>query len=315
VGFHRRREDAKMPFRGSIRELRMFVAAHEERSFTAAAARSRTTQSSVSHHIRQLEAALGVTLFVRDKTGVVPTPAADAIYNQCVETLRRIDESADRVARFGRSPQATFVVATLPGLAHRIVAAAMLRFDQTHPNVKVRILDRLNSDMPKMIRAGEIDFAIGGTASGPGIRSTRLLVTPDCLISRAGAIPGGPDGQEPIDLIWSPGQHERRGWMAAHGLRIGQERELESVMVVLDLVRRSDWNTIGPCFVVDPIADAPWYELRPLRSPDVNVELHLIESDSRPLLPEAADFVRLVVEETLISHEAWMTRFAEAGLN
>ena len=51
---------------GSLRDMRLFVAAYEERSFTAAARRENATQSGVSQHIRKLEGALGVHLFRRE---------------------------------------------------------------------------------------------------------------------------------------------------------------------------------------------------------------------------------------------------------
>ncbi len=44
---------------GSFRDIRLFVAAFEERSFTAAARREGATQSGVSQHIRKLEEGLG----------------------------------------------------------------------------------------------------------------------------------------------------------------------------------------------------------------------------------------------------------------
>jgi DNA-binding transcriptional LysR family regulator len=40
---------------GSLRDIRLFIAAYEERSFTAAATRENATQSGVSQHIRKLE--------------------------------------------------------------------------------------------------------------------------------------------------------------------------------------------------------------------------------------------------------------------
>ncbi len=43
------------PMSQSIRDIRVFVAAYEEGSFTAAAARENATQSGVSQHVRKLE--------------------------------------------------------------------------------------------------------------------------------------------------------------------------------------------------------------------------------------------------------------------
>jgi LysR family transcriptional regulator, nitrogen assimilation regulatory protein len=61
----------------SLRDMRLFVAVYEERSFTAAAAREKSTQPGVSQHIRKLEDRLGVKLFAREGA-VLPTPAGDA---------------------------------------------------------------------------------------------------------------------------------------------------------------------------------------------------------------------------------------------
>ena len=53
----------------SLRDLKLFVAVYEERSFTAAAVRESATQSGVSQHIRKLEDSFGVKLFIRDAAG------------------------------------------------------------------------------------------------------------------------------------------------------------------------------------------------------------------------------------------------------
>src|ERR1700730_9619959 len=64
----------------SLRDIRIFVAVYEERSFTAAAIREHATQSGVSQHIRKLEEGFRVKLFNREKGRVAPTPTADASY-------------------------------------------------------------------------------------------------------------------------------------------------------------------------------------------------------------------------------------------
>jgi len=61
----------------SLRDIRIFLAAYEERSFTAAAIHEHATQSGVSQHIRKLEEGFRVKLFSRAKGQVSPTPAAD----------------------------------------------------------------------------------------------------------------------------------------------------------------------------------------------------------------------------------------------
>ena len=80
----------------SLRDIRIFVAAYEERSFTAAAVREHATQSGVSQHIRKLEEGFRVKLFNREKGQVAPTPAADAYYSRCIQILRNISPATMR---------------------------------------------------------------------------------------------------------------------------------------------------------------------------------------------------------------------------
>ena len=72
----------------SLTDIRLFVAACEERSFTLAAARENATQSGVSQHIAKLERKLGVTLFTREGGRIMPTAAAEAYYARCLDVLR-----------------------------------------------------------------------------------------------------------------------------------------------------------------------------------------------------------------------------------
>src|SRR5689334_13146867 len=57
-----------------LRFLPAFVAVYEARNLTRAAARLRRTQPAVTYQLRQLEAALGGPLFVRERAGMTPTP-------------------------------------------------------------------------------------------------------------------------------------------------------------------------------------------------------------------------------------------------
>ena len=57
-----------------FRHLRAFVTVAEERSFTKASQRLHLSQPPLTRQIRQLEDELGVTLFVRRRTGIEVTP-------------------------------------------------------------------------------------------------------------------------------------------------------------------------------------------------------------------------------------------------
>lgn len=76
-----------------LRQLRYFVAVAEEQSYTRAAERLHVVQQSVSATIKQLEAALGVQLFVRTSRRVEATPAGEALYEHANEVFSALDRA------------------------------------------------------------------------------------------------------------------------------------------------------------------------------------------------------------------------------
>jgi LysR family nitrogen assimilation transcriptional regulator len=312
-----------LAFRGTLQDIRLFVAAYETGSFTAAAARENTTQSGVSHHIRQLERLLGVQLFLRDKLGVAVTPAADAFYGRSVDMLRAIDGACHDVAPYAKGYRGSFTVGMIPALTHRMAAPALLRFSETHPNVKVRIVEGFSSFLPQMVTAGDIDFAISTLHGGEtGVRARPLLTTPECLVSRSSGADEPALATElpkaPINMAWASYMEKRRAiisaCLTAHGVVIDQSIDIDSALAMLDLVGRSDWKTVTPCFMIDPVVDAKRFTIRPLRNPDVNFEVMLIERTSRVLSEEAEAFVEILAGEARRATEDWIRRFRLAGL-
>ncbi len=313
-----------MAFRGSLQDIRLFVAAYEEGSFTAAAVREGCTQSGVSHHVRQLEMLLNVRLFNRDKAKVTTTPAADDYYRHCVQLLRSLDKATDGVSRFAEGHQGTFTVGVVPALAHRIIAPALLRFAEIHPNVKVGIVESYSVGLSSMVASSELDFAIG-TIHGPeaGVRMRSLLSSPECLISRksidgAAATPAQLRDDGPHNIVWATGMQARRNaieaWFAANGIQIDTSIDINSSLVTLDMVGRSAWKTVTPAIMLDPATDANRFEAVPLVSPSVSLDITLIERMSSEMPREAQDFVEIVVEEAVRINNAWTDIFRSRGL-
>ncbi len=77
--------------RQDLNDMLSFIAVAEERSFTKAAAKLGTSQSTLSHTIKQLEARLGVRLLTRTTRSVSPTDAGDRLLKAFVPRLRELD--------------------------------------------------------------------------------------------------------------------------------------------------------------------------------------------------------------------------------
>ena len=101
-------------------KLRCFVAVADKLSFTKAANELYFSVPTVTHHIKALEAELGVTLLIRDKHTVRLTPAGEAFYPAAREILDKLEQVTYRltterdfeVLRIGCTSHAEMVMLT-----------------------------------------------------------------------------------------------------------------------------------------------------------------------------------------------------------
>ena len=124
----------------SLRQIRLFVAAYEEGSFTAAAHRENATQSGVSQHIHQLEARFGAALFLREAGAVHPTPAGDLYYRYCVEILRVHEASRNEMKRFGSGLSGEIIVGLMPTMTRSVLGPALATFAAEIPTLRLESL-------------------------------------------------------------------------------------------------------------------------------------------------------------------------------
>lgn len=72
--------------------LRYAVAVDDAGSFTEAARRLYISQPTVSAGVREVEKAIGFSLFEREHSGVTPTPAGKIFLARGREIIRQMDE-------------------------------------------------------------------------------------------------------------------------------------------------------------------------------------------------------------------------------
>ena len=98
----------------SLRNLRYFCAAFEERSTVGAARVCFVTQPAISSAIAQIEEELRVRLFLRQRRGLEPTPAAQRLYRQARQLLA---DSEAIAAGFRQGEAEPFVLRVQPSLS------------------------------------------------------------------------------------------------------------------------------------------------------------------------------------------------------
>lgn len=299
----------------SLRNIRLFVATYEERSFTAAAQREHATQSGVSQHIRNLEERLGVQLFVRSRGGIAPTPAGDAYYVRCVELLRLVEEADAAAQRFDKGLTGEIFVGLMPTMTRSALAPALSRFTRDHPNVAVRIVEAYSAVLTQQIRSGELDFAIvpalpatAGVSIRPFLRTIELLVS-NRNVTRDHLAPLRLKDQGHLKLV-VPGQGNTRRrsieiYLASNGVTYERLLELDAMLGTLDFVSRSDWVTILPGIMMASDIEQHSVTINPIIDPVFFLDLVMIEPSRRSMSAPARMFLDILAEESLRLDEPW----------
>jgi len=163
----------------SLNSLRAFAIVGEHLSLTAAARELFVTPSALSHQIRSLESALGVRLFRRLRHGLVLTHDGEILLPGIRDAFIQIAATLELLK--ARQGPGTLTISMLSTFAMRWFIPRLARFQQSHPDIEVRIatsieLANFNTD--------GVDCAIrSGRGDWPGTRSIRLFsekLTPVC---------------------------------------------------------------------------------------------------------------------------------------
>ncbi|WP_037570323.1 LysR family transcriptional regulator [Phaeacidiphilus oryzae] len=145
----------------SLRQFEYALAIAEHGSVTAAAEALRVAQPSVSQQIRGLERELGVELFARTPTGLVPTVVGRAFLREAeaaVEAARR----ARATARAGAEELVgELVVAAQMGFGTRQLPGALDALRRRFPRLEVTVFEEPSSaELDRLCRRGVLDLAL-----------------------------------------------------------------------------------------------------------------------------------------------------------
>lgn len=142
--------------------LKVFVAICEEGSVTGAAERLGLAQSSVSHALTRLRAALQDPLFERTTSGMEPTAYALSLIDPVAETLRALGRALEEGQSFDpATAQRRFTIITTDLGENSLLPRLLPYFARVAPGVSLSIKQRRRGDYREALQSGEADLALG----------------------------------------------------------------------------------------------------------------------------------------------------------
>jgi molybdate transport repressor ModE-like protein len=156
-----------------VRRLQMLRAVAREGSLSAAARALGYTQPAVSHHIARLEEEIGTSLLTRLGRGVRLTDAGIALVEHTDAVLSRLTAAEEDVAAIAGLRAGRVRLAAFASGAATLLAGALGRLRAAHPGVELTFVEAEPPDALRLLRAGELDLALGFSYAAVGAEDGR----------------------------------------------------------------------------------------------------------------------------------------------
>src|SRR6516225_8849394 len=141
--------------------LNVFVEVYRTRSVSRAAERLDMAQANASIALNKLRRHFGDRLFSRTSQGMEPTPYAQQVYPDVLDTVERLGRLVGARASFDpHEAQRTFRV-SMTDISEIVVLPTLVNhLRQIAPGVVIEE-ERIATDTPRRLESGEIDLAVG----------------------------------------------------------------------------------------------------------------------------------------------------------
>lgn len=173
-----------------------FIMVARERSFSRAADRLHITQQTLSAHIAKLEGELGTRLLVRS----IPlelTYAGEVFLEYALDLQRRVNSLEREFQDISKNQRGLLRIGINYTRGDIVIPPLLIRFQQEYPNISVRLVGEINTNLSALLENGEIDLAIAPLPVTPPMVQTEdfyqeeyVLVVPKAILARLGVTPG-----------------------------------------------------------------------------------------------------------------------------
>ncbi|HVG46744.1 MAG TPA: LysR family transcriptional regulator [Rubellimicrobium sp.] len=203
-----------MALRITLRQLEYLVAVGESGSIAQASARLHVSAPSISTAISQLEAELGVQLFLRRHAqGLALTPAGHRVLEAARDALRGVERVLVLAADLGSSLSGPLAIGCLSSFAALVLPELRARFESDHLEVQVRQHEDDHARLMDGLREGRLDLCLTYDLEvPPGVRfeplapiPPQVVLSPDHPLADRPALTPGDLAGHPMVLLDLPG--------------------------------------------------------------------------------------------------------------
>ena len=145
-----------------LRQIKYFIEVAKREHVTEAAHALHVAQSAVSRQIFNLEAELGVDLFIREGRSVKLTPIGEMFLIHMEQAMRLIDNALREIAEYTDPDKGTIHIGFPSSLASYILPTVLSAFREKHEQVQFKLKQNSYHHLINDVIKGNIDMALLG---------------------------------------------------------------------------------------------------------------------------------------------------------
>jgi DNA-binding transcriptional LysR family regulator len=287
-----------------LRQIALVVALDTHRSLRKAAEAIAITQPAATRLLRELERALGATLFVRHAWGMEPTAYGESFARYARGFLNEVAEAQAELAQLAAGARGTLRVGCVTGAVPDWLVPAAREVRAGRPGLRLFFLVNTSDVLVDALLAGTLDVAIGRLPEGVDparIESAPLAAEPLCVVARRGhpltrrRKLAGRDFDGATWILQPPGspmRQEAAALLDRLDVRVPADLiETASIVATLALLRDTDALSVVPEGLAAHYGAPGWIARLDVAARDPGSRYEVLTRRGRPLAPAGLAFV------------------------
>lgn len=142
------------------KDYSLLIMLDQERNMTRAAEKLFISQPNLTYKLRQIESYFNTEIFIRDRSGLIPTPKGELIIELAKKNLRNIDSTFEEIQLMEKGIRGTIKLGVASTFGQYILPTILKEFQSTYPEANFHIITGLSSNIFKHFSSGDVHIAI-----------------------------------------------------------------------------------------------------------------------------------------------------------
>lgn len=143
-----------------IEQLEFIVSVAKYQSFSKTAEMLHISQSAISQSIKKLEEEIGLELFVRGRSGAVPTEKGIQIIKQAEEVLREFSGLKQRIVELKNTEKRELKIGLISGLYIPFLPSLLSEIKKEFPDIVITFIEKSSVEITNSIIDKELDIGV-----------------------------------------------------------------------------------------------------------------------------------------------------------